>query len=326
MMDLYFNENYAKLYERIEGRSATFTHECAFGKIKNTFILRQIETEIDGQTYYDIVTPYGYGGPIIMECSDVQKLMDSYREAFSAYCRENRIICEFIRFHLYDNVDVREHYYGETVKMLDDVIVDTTGSYDEIYMRYEHKVRKNVKKARANGLEMRIEKSTAHLDDFLTIYYETMQRNHAKQYYYFEREYFENIEKLLPHNFIYFDVLKDGKAIATELVLYSEKYAYSFLGGTLEDYYPMRPNDFLKDAIIQWCNATGISVFVLGGGYHKDDGIYKYKRSFTPAPDVPFYVGKYIFDKEKYDYFVNARAAKDAVFDLAADYFPLYRA
>ena len=82
MMDLYFNENYAKLYEKIDGRSATFTHECAYGKIKNTFILREISTKIDGETYFDIVTPYGYGGPVVTECSDIKKLMESFIEFY----------------------------------------------------------------------------------------------------------------------------------------------------------------------------------------------------------------------------------------------------
>ncbi|MFA7636516.1 MAG: GNAT family N-acetyltransferase [Monoglobales bacterium] len=325
-LDFFFNHEYAKLYENIDGASDTFFLECEHGKIQHTFILREIKWSLGGKTYYDIVTPYGYGGPIILECTDILKLMEAYRKAFAEYCSEHNIICEFIRFHLFDNVDFRENYYGETQRMLDNVVVNTTGAYDDIWMRYEHKVRKNVKKAQSNGLEMIVENDLSRLDDFLRIYYGTMERNNAKQYYYFKRGYFEDIARRIPQNFMYFHVIKDDSVISTELVLFSDKYAYSFLGGTVESAYSVRPNDFLKDAIIKWCNETGREIFVLGGGYRKDDGIYKYKRSFTDSPDVPFYIGKSIFDRKIYDEMVSLRAAEDKDFDRESAYFPLYRA
>ena len=325
MADLYFDPNYAKVYEQIDGRSETFRFDCPYGRMQNTFILRPVKWELDGKRWYDIVTPYGYGGPVVLECTDLEKLMEAYREAFIAYCLENNIVCEFIRFHLFDNVDVRQHYYGETAHMLDNVVVDTSQDYETIWMNYEHKVRKNVKKAKNSGLEMCIEQSLDHLDGFLDIYYATMDRNQATAYYYFRRAYFEDIARLMPDNYMYFHVMKDGKVVSTELVLCSKDYAYSFLGGTNQEYYAMRPNDFLKDAIIQWCSQTGRRCFILGGGYHKEDGIYRYKRSFTKAPDVPFFVGRAILNKPVYDRLVELRAAEDPTFDRESSYFPRYR-
>lgn len=326
MLDLYFNPEYAKLYEHTDGKSDTFYHECEYGKIQNTFILREIDRKLEGETFFDIVTPYGYGGPVATQCSDIKKLMQSYHEVFSVYCRSRNIICEFIRFHLFDNADVRADFYGQTAHMLDNVVVDTTGSFDDIWMNYEQKVRKNVKKALRNNLEILIENSTDHLESFLDIYYATMKRNEAKEYYYFKRSYFEGIAEKLPDNYIYFYVLKDGVIISTELVLCSENYAYSFLGGTDSDYYDFRPNDFLKNEIIKWCNETGRKRFILGGGYNKDDGIYRYKRGFTHDADVPFFTGNYIFNKEIYDKLVMLRKAEDADFNGDSNFFPLYRA
>lgn len=326
MLDLYFNPEYAKVYRNIDGDSDTFTFKCEYGTIQNTFILREVKWPINGQKYFDIVTPYGYGGPVILESADKDRLIEEYKSAFTEYCLEHNIICEFVRFHLFDNVDVQEKFYGETAQVLDNVVVDTTYPYDEIWMRYEHKVRKNVKKAKSNGLELLVESTTEHLDDFLKIYYDTMDRNSAEKFYYFDRSYFEDIATRLPENFMYFYVLKDGIVVSTELVLCSAKYAYSFLGGTNTEYYSLRPNDFLKDGIIRWCNETGREKFILGGGYHKDDGIYRYKRTFTPDPDVPFFIGKYIYNQEAYNKAVECRSAEDADFDTTASYFPLYRA
>lgn len=324
--DFYFDPNYARVYADIDGKSDTFVFECPYGKVRNTFILREVKWRIGGQTYYDIVTPYGYGGPLAENVTDIKQLMESYKTAFEQYCKEHNIICEFIRFHLFDNVDVREHYYGEIMHLLDNVVVNTTNDFvEDIWKKYEHKVRKNVNKAVNNGLEIVIENNLDHLFGFLDIYNSTMDRNNADSYYYFGAKYFEDIARLLPDNFMYFHVFKDGKIASTELVLCSEDYAYSFLGGTFTEYYQFRPNDFLKNEIIKWCNRTGRKRFVLGGGYHKDDGIYRYKRSFTPDPDVPFYVGRHVFDQEKYDQIVAQRAAEDSNFNQETGYFPKYR-
>lgn len=326
MADFYFDPNYAKVYERIDGASYTFRFSCSYGNIQNTFILRPIKWKLDGEYWYDAVTPYGYGGPIVSECVDVDKLMALYQEAFTAYCLENNIVCEFLRFHLFENVDVRKNYYGETNIMLDNVVVDTTSDYDTVWKNYEHKVRKNVNKAKSSGLEVLIEQSLDHIDDFLRIYYATMDRNQASDYYYFKRSFFEDIAELLPHNYSCFYVLHNGEVVSAELVLCSKEYAYSFLGGTNQEYYSMRPNDFLKDAVIRWCIETGKKFFVLGGGYHKEDGIYRYKRSFTKTPDVPFYVGRAVFNKPVYDKLVELRAAEFPELNRDSSYFPLYRA
>ena len=96
MTDLYFDPNYARVYENIDGRSETFHFKCPYGEMRNTFILRPVKWKLDGKSWYDIVTPYGYGGPLVIACNDIKKLMAAYHEAFVAYCFENNIVCEFI--------------------------------------------------------------------------------------------------------------------------------------------------------------------------------------------------------------------------------------
>ena len=325
-MDLFFNPKYAEVYKKIDGNSETYVFNSFYGSVKYNYILREVDIKINNEIYYDIVTPYGYGGPLAENVKDIKLLMQEFYKSFSDYCLQHNIICEFIRFHLYDNIDIRENYYGEAVYSRNNVVVNTSGDFEnDIWGAYERKVRKNVRKAEKNNLCILIESNLSHISDFLEIYDDTMDRNNAEDYYYFDKSYFENIEKLLPDNFMYFYVLKGNKIISTELVLYSGRYAYSFLGGTLTDYYEYRPNDFLKNEIIKWANKKGIEKFILGGGYHNDDGIYKYKRGFTKDPDVQFYIGKYIFNQEIYDKIVEKRKSTDSSFDNSSQYFPLYR-
>ena len=159
-----------------------------------------------------------------------------------------------------------------------------------------------------------------NLESFLQIYSSTMMRNQAKQSYYFEDAFYREINTMTGH-FAYFYVLLEEKRIASELVLMGPDAIYSFLGGTDDEYFSYRPNDYLKCCIIRWGIENGYKRFVLGGGYGADDGIFRYKKSFAPNGIIPFYTGQAIFDPKAYDMLVGMRT------DLQQEaFFPKYRA
>ncbi|MEG1578858.1 MAG: hypothetical protein RR336_08850, partial [Oscillospiraceae bacterium] len=66
-MDIYFDENYGKLYEEIEcGTAEVFRFSSELGEVKHQFIQREIPILLaDGKTRFDLITPYGYGGPLV---------------------------------------------------------------------------------------------------------------------------------------------------------------------------------------------------------------------------------------------------------------------
>ena len=324
MADIFFSEKYGKLWERIEhGVCETFRFSYDGSTVQNMFIRRETPWEIDGERYFDVITPYGYGGPILVAGDCSKPLITKYYAAWSEYCRQNNIIAEFVRYHLFDNTAFRAAFPGEILHVSDNVVRSLDVPMDEMKMQFAHKVRKNVKRATECGLTVASEESGAHLSDFLEIYNHTMERNNARAYYYFDREFFEDVINNLPGHFRFFHVMHEEKIISTELVLCSEKYVYSFLGGTLEESYPMRPNELLKCEIIKWSQETGHSAFILGGGYGGNDGIYRYKKSFAPGSDVPFYVGRFVHNQEIYDKLVDMRRQQG---ELNSNFFPLYRA
>ena len=49
-IDLYFDENYGKLYEKIEkGKAEIFKFENEDGKITNQFLIREIPEKVNGK-------------------------------------------------------------------------------------------------------------------------------------------------------------------------------------------------------------------------------------------------------------------------------------
>ena len=273
--------------------------------------------KIEEEKYFDLISPYGYGG-FWGQISDYDALNASY----NAYCFENGYICEFVRFELFG--DYSKHYDGEVETRTHNVVRNLELSLDEMWMEFKQKVRKNVKKATRNELQIVLDNTGEHLEDFLRIYYSTMDRSDAENEYYFSREFFETLNKM-QDNVMYFHALYQGKIVSTELVIYGAENCYSYLGGTDREFFDVRPNDFLKYEIIKWAKEKGLKNFVLGGGYGADDGIFQYKVCLAPNGVVDFYIGRKVFHPAAYEKLVAIRA-EDNPACRESGYFPKYRA
>ncbi len=267
--------------------------------------------------YYDLTVPYGYGG-FWGNVSDY----DSLNRVYDDYCRCSQYICEFVRFALFG--DYRSCYDGHTASRTHNVVRNLKISMEEMWMDFKPKVRKNVHTAQRHHLKVLADPDGKYLDDFLRIYYATMDRANAGDDYYFSSNFFHDIS-CMAGNYIYFHVLYEEKIISSELVLYGAKNAYSFLGGTDSAYFALRPNDFLKYEILKWCKRKGLKNFVLGGGYGADDGIFQYKKCIAPHGIVEFYTGYKIFDQQIYDRLTDIRALENPQCKNT-QYFPAYRA
>jgi hypothetical protein len=246
-----------------------------------------------------------------------------FRGLWVEACRERHIISEFVREDLFqDHLVVDE---GERICRQRNVVVRLGLSESEHLKRYEHKVRKNVRRSREEGLTFMVDEEGRRLDDFLRIYNQTMARTGASSYFAFPHTVFRELETGLVtgRGLVYFHVLDGERIVSTELALLSRTTMYSFLGGTEEDSMPKRPNDLLKHEAILWGGRNGFQWFVLGGGAKPDDGIYRYKEAFDPGNVLPFYTRQRIHDPAAYDALAEARRAVSPTPD--EQFFPVYR-
>ena len=323
--DVFYLAEYVEAFkEHGDGEPILFYYNDGETKAINVIMKRDIadlasfNKKIEKNMFFDVTSPYGYGG-FIIEGDNYQEVNKEYER----YCKDSNIICEFVRFHLLEHYEKK--YDGVSVNLKHNIIRKIDMKPEEMLMDFEHKVRKNIKKANRNGLQIQIDTEGKTLKEFMKIYYNTMDRNNATEEYYFHEEFFKTINKM-KDNIAYFNVIYDEKTISTELVIYSKNNCYSYLGGTLSEYFELRPNDFLKYEIVKWAYAKGIKNFILGGGYgNEDDGIYRYKKSFAPNGICDFYIGEKIFDKEKYEELVQLKKEEEN-FDANTNFFPKYRA
>lgn len=320
--DICFDKNYAKLYETKEnGQAETFILKSQHGCVEHTYIKRKIPTLINGKQYFDITTAYGYGGPITSEVKNLSYLLKDYYYAFHLYCYKHNIVSEFIRFHLFENIEVRTNFYGEVGEIGPHISRDLKKKLD---IDIHKSVRKSIRKAEKSGLSWSYDTTEKGMDDFINLYHSTMDRRKAKEFYYFDQEFFKHLHDNLKGQFVYTNAILDGKVISSFLTLFGEKYAYAFLGGTLKDYFKYEASTYLEYQTMEWLKDRGLHYYTIGGGYDGKDGIFNYKKKFDKEGTYPFFVGKKIHDKKVYDKLIEIGMLK-AGFDPDSSFFPLYR-
>lgn len=325
MLDIYFDENYGRLYEKVElGKSHEFIYESQYGKIYHTFIKREIPLKIDNTVYYDLVTPYGYGGPVLTEVADGKKdlLLKEFEEEFTKYCNENKIVSEFVRFHpIFNNSDDFESVYN--ISYIRDTVGTDLLTYDDPFQsEFSKSCRKNVRKALRNGVTYKVTKNPSDISNFKEIYYSTMDRNNASDYYYFDDDYFSKCLELFPENLLTVEAIYKDTTIAMGFYFVYNKIIHIHLSGTLSEYLPLSPAYILRYAVTLWGKENGYELIHHGGGRTNasDDGLYLFKKQFGKNTSFEFKVGKKVWNNEVYE-----RLCEINNVGMSTDFFPAYR-
>lgn len=325
--DIYYNEYYGKLYEDTEnGKLEKFEVVSEYGKIEHIFIKRKIEIDKDNN-WYDIVTPYGYGGPIITECKNKEKLLDQFTETFTEYCANNNIVSEFIRFHpIFENALDFQNIYDVTYSR--HTVGTNLKDYDDpVQAEFSKSLRKEIRKSEKNGVTVKTILEPQDLSVFKKLYEETMDRNGAEDYYYFPDSYYEYILKYLNKFVLEIQLIYEDEIIASEMYFIEGDLMHAHLLGSNQKMLDLNAGALLEATAARWGHEHGYRYIHHGGGRTsaEDDSLYTYKKKYGKNTEFDFYVGKKIWNKEKYDELVSLRE-KELNHKIDSEYFPKYRA
>lgn len=298
--DVFYRAGFCKALENEgQGEARLFVCHGEGTTAIYPFFVREIPGAAGNSTLYDISSPYGFSGPLFTSAPRREDIRGYIRD-LHLYCRENRIVSEFIRFH---PIAANHRHFLLDFSIAEAgrvVCVPLQRSQEEIWQGYARNNRKNINKAERSSLEFIIDREGKYFPEFYRIYLSTMERNNAKEFYYFSKGFFDLLHRELAGRFFYVHVLRDQEVISTELVLHSNDTIHSFLGGTNEECFPLRPNNLLKHRLILWARERGYKNFLLGGGYTPGDGIFQFKASFYPQGIIPFYIGRQVHLPKEY--------------------------
>lgn len=326
MQDIYFEPNYGKLYEKMEnGISECFEYSNEHGSITNLFIKREIPIILDSEEkYYDITTPYGYGGPIINNVvkGKEAELVNGYKKAFMEFCLANNIVSEFIRFHpvIGNEIPFKVVY---DVQYLRKTVGTNLKEFEEPFQEeFSKSARKNVRRSLREGVSYEIIENPDSIDEFLEIYYSTMDRNEADDYYYFDEEYFKKCLELFPENILIVKALYEEKTIAMGFYFIYDKYIHTHLSGTLSEHLNLSPAYILRYALTEWGKENGYHLIHHGGATTNDenDSLLRFKKRFGQNTEFDFSIGRRIWNQKIYKQLCDAVNV-----EKESNFFPAYR-
>ena len=302
--DVFYSPGFAELCQtslNAQDRVLCAVASTPAGPILYPFALRDLE-QVTGSAaargFCDITGLYGRGG-IVCDPAAVPYL-PAFHQAVRGFCTDHRVICGFDRFHPVIDNDAFADAAEKVTEIGGFVVASLEGGLEAIKSRHKSSVRNDYRRAERFGVTAFCEENVDHLDDFMRLYSGTMDRRGAREFYYFERSYFEQMARLLPGNFTFFYAVSDGQIISTDLILHDGLYAHLFLSGTDSAFQSLCANPLLKQEIFRHFSERGATHFLLGGGTAPDDSLFRYKRAYAPNGVLPSRIGGTVFDTAGY--------------------------
>ena len=320
--DVYWLSGYVKAFQiHGDGEPLLFYYEGSDTRGINVVMKRDVSKDerfkgkIEKGYYYDFSTPYGYGGWIV----EGEKTAELFKE-YESWIQKNGIISEFVRFHpMVKNHEASYSFYE--VIQLGEVVHMDLSSPEDIWNNIISKNRNMIRKAIKNGIVIYNGRFPEIYEKFRTIYNGTMDKDDAEEYYYFRPEFYRSVLEDLPQNAQVFWAEKEEQVIAASIMLATNGRMNYHLSGSLREFSSLAPTNLLLYQAALWGCANGYRTLYLGGGVGSgEDSLFKFKRAFYKGDLNHFYIGKRIYDQEKYDELLGLREVIDNT-----GFFPMYR-
>jgi serine/alanine adding enzyme len=252
----------------------------------------------------DVVTPYGYGGPVGGE--------GGFWPAYEEWARERGVVSTFVRFHpLYAN----QRQAAIHVERLAPTVAWRLDPERDLLAGLHWKHRNKVRKAENAGASVTVAEG---LGEFVALYEDTMRRVDADDFYFFERAYWETLSRL-GDALVRFDAQIDGLVVASALCLATPPWLHYHLSGTTDMGRSTGSSTLVLLEAARWAQERGLERFHLGGGLGgKQDSLHHFKARFDPDGLVEAAVGKAIHDEGAYRRLSGGENGYDG-------FFPAYR-
>ncbi|MDC9722568.1 MAG: peptidoglycan bridge formation glycyltransferase FemA/FemB family protein [Urechidicola sp.] len=287
-----------------------------------TIALPLLIQKIEGTSYYDATSVYGYAGPI---STNLPNDFDNteFIKRLKLYFENHHIIAVFSRLNPYiNNQKSILNNYGNLTQQGSVVNIDITLNADIQRQNYQSRLKTHVNKSRRN---CDIKKATSKDDvqEFIAIYYENMKRVNAEDSYFFDKNYF--LEILNSTDFeseILLAIDKQTKQIiAGSMFITTNNIVQYHLSGCKNDFLHLMPIKLLIDEMRLIATQRKLHFLNLGGGLgsNNSDTLFRFKSSFS-KDFKDFYLWKLIVNKTVYEGLVQNNNVKEDV-----SYFPKYR-
>jgi serine/alanine adding enzyme len=322
--DIYFLPEWGGLFEEHDhGQAGRFEFRNAKGHVYYQFMKRQLPDVLDCKDYVDIVTPYGFNGPVVIECAattDRQALVNEFDVAFQQYCLQEHIVSEYVRFSpwLKNHLDFNKIYM---TKQRNYTFYTDLLSGDFFNLEFSSKRRNQVRKAQKTGVLCEFDYGGETVSDFIRIYGLTVKKNNVADYYQFQPDFLHKTFSVLKDKQFIINARYKGMTVSSSIFLQHGDFMHYHLCANDPAHYSLCGNSLILYEAAKWGQRNGKKQLHLGGAF--TDELFAFKKQFTKNGVCDFFVGKKIRDQKKYDELLELKKSRGGIANM--EYFPLYR-
>jgi serine/alanine adding enzyme len=262
----------------------------------------------------DVITPYGYGGPVAVGAAPP---VAQFAQAYEEWCAGRGVVSSFVLYHpLFANQELALPAFHQ--QSLTGTIAWDLETEDLLAGMHRHH-RRTVRRALAAELEVTISERPADLEAFRALYTETMLQAGADPFYLFGAEYWAVLASEVP--LVSVDVRRGAAHLAGVLGLTGPPWLHYHLGASSQVGRNLGASHLALYTLAGWGKEHGYSRLHLGGGVGgRRDSLFLYKERFAPGGELPAAIGKAVNDTARY----RELTGQDEL--TYAGFFPAYRA
>ena len=301
--DIYYSKEYVSLYLKENEEIFEFEYKednLIFYNIAIKRPITKIGNEVVSDEYFDLETAYGYGGFYLN--TENQEFIKIALKKYEQKCLEEKIIAEFIRFHPWNTFPYKyKEFLDMNIYDRDVVYVDLSLSKEQRWKNYSSNTRNILRKCE----RALVFQKTDDIEMFIELYEKTMDKNNAADFYYFSREYYEQL--LDNRNIELYEVRQDNRTISMAFFMFGGEIGHYHLSANDYEMRKYNANYFILDQIFDIAKNKGEKYFLLGGGTtgSKDNSLLKFKQKFSPLIKQ-FYISGKIYNHEIYNKYIQA--------------------
>ncbi len=316
--DFYHTYDYHQLSKEGDEKPILIKYEEHGNIIGLPLLLRKIFDT----NYYDVTSVYGYAGPVH---NGINALFDNadFSNQLIAFFVENKVVSVFSRLNPFIQYqDSILEGLGDLVGLSKVVNIDLTNEIEVQRSFFSKTTKRYINKSR-KLCTVRSGRSKEDISSFMQLYYENMDRVHAKKNYYFNEQYFNQfINSADFETDILFAIHNEtNEIISAAMMVKTNDIIQYHISGTRNDYLYLTPIRLLIDQMRINGTSEKYKYFNLGGGLgSSEDSLFRFKSSFS-KDFKDFKVWKYIVNPKVY----RQLTEELSVSDDESGFFPIYR-
>lgn len=249
---------------------------------------------------FDISSVYGYTGPL--STSSSPGFLHQAWQAFDQFADQHHLVAEFIRFSPFNRNEHLAHPLATVLANRSLAVTHLPSDEAALLASLGSKTRNMLRKAQREGLVHRELDLPQHLPAFRALYEETMQRNNAPDFFWYDDAYWHHLLGLGRRGLRLFGVFAGPQLVAAAMAVAHGRSGLYHLGASLIDYAKMGAGNLSLYAMSCGLMAEGVKFLNMTGGRsaRADDPLLLFKRSNANSTAV-FHIGKRVLNTAAYN-------------------------